>query len=196
LSRRRIDAGRGIGRVQSYLPGRGHTRRPDRCERSQGGPKKEECPTLDLCAPKAIQKGAISSSSAIPPRVAPSALLLSLPRSSAAIPTSSRFTSPTKFLLIHQSEGRPGAWPRPAVDTDRPCRRGDRISLQRIGPRLFLWFVQKMRQALTFLATIKNDLHGMRTLAVISILALLTISGAAYTDQTLTSDQRTAQRAN
>jgi competence protein ComGC len=53
-----------------------------------------------------------------------------------------------------------------------------------------------MRQALTFLATIKNDLHGMRTLAVISILALLTIPGAAYTDQTLTSDQRTAQRAN
>jgi hypothetical protein len=36
----------------------------------------------------------------------------------------------------------------------------------------------------------------MRTLAVISILALLTISGAAYTDQLLTSDQRAAQRAD
>jgi hypothetical protein len=53
-----------------------------------------------------------------------------------------------------------------------------------------------MRQALTFLATIGTDLAGMRTLAVISILALLTISGAAYTDQLLTSDQRAAQRAD
>jgi hypothetical protein len=36
----------------------------------------------------------------------------------------------------------------------------------------------------------------MRTLAVISILALLAISGAAFTDQILTNDQRTAQGAN
>jgi hypothetical protein len=36
----------------------------------------------------------------------------------------------------------------------------------------------------------------MKTLAVISILALLTISGAAYTDQLLTSDQHMAQRGN
>jgi hypothetical protein len=36
----------------------------------------------------------------------------------------------------------------------------------------------------------------MKTLAVISILALLTISGAAYTDQLLVSDQQTAQRGN
>ena len=61
---------------------------------------------------------------------------------------------------------------------------------------IFLRFVQKMRQAQTFLATIENDHCGMRTLAVIAILALLTISGAAYTDQLLTSDQQTAQRAN
>jgi hypothetical protein len=60
---------------------------------------------------------------------------------------------------------------------------------------MFLWFVQKMRQALSFLATIENDHAGMKTLAVISILALLTISGAAYTDQLLTSDRR-MQRAN
>jgi hypothetical protein len=50
-----------------------------------------------------------------------------------------------------------------------------------------------MRQALTFLATIETDHDGMNTLAVISILALLTISGAAYTDQILKSDQQTAQ---
>jgi hypothetical protein len=61
---------------------------------------------------------------------------------------------------------------------------------------MFLRFVQKMSQALTFLATIQNDHHGMKTLAVISILALLTISGAAYTDQLLTSDQQTVQGAN
>jgi hypothetical protein len=36
----------------------------------------------------------------------------------------------------------------------------------------------------------------MQTLAVISILALLTISGAAYTDQIMVSDQHAAQRRN
>jgi hypothetical protein len=36
----------------------------------------------------------------------------------------------------------------------------------------------------------------MKTLAVIVILALVTISGAAYSDLLLTSDQRAAQRAN
>jgi hypothetical protein len=61
---------------------------------------------------------------------------------------------------------------------------------------MFLLFVPKMRQAQTFLATIENDDADMKTLAVISILALLTISGAAYTDQLLTGDQQTAQAAN
>jgi hypothetical protein len=53
-----------------------------------------------------------------------------------------------------------------------------------------------MRQALTFLATIETDHRGMKTLAVIAILALLTISGAAYTDLLLTSDQQTTLRSN
>jgi transcriptional regulatory protein LevR len=53
-----------------------------------------------------------------------------------------------------------------------------------------------MRQAQTFLATIGTDDPGMKTLAVISILALLAISGAAYTDQLLTNDQQAAQRVN
>jgi len=61
---------------------------------------------------------------------------------------------------------------------------------------MFLLFVPKMRQALTSLATIEKDDHGMKTLAVISILALLTISGAAYTDQLLTGDRRAAQATN
>ncbi len=60
----------------------------------------------------------------------------------------------------------------------------------------FRWIVLKMRQALTFLATFENDHRSMKTLAVISILALLTISGAAYTDQMLVSDQHSVQRGN
>jgi hypothetical protein len=36
----------------------------------------------------------------------------------------------------------------------------------------------------------------MKTLAVITILALLTISGAAWTDQVLTSDRQMAQEAD
>jgi len=61
---------------------------------------------------------------------------------------------------------------------------------------MFPGIVPKLRQAQTFLATIGIDVVAMKILAVISILALLTISGAAYTDQLLTSDQETAQRAN
>jgi hypothetical protein len=36
----------------------------------------------------------------------------------------------------------------------------------------------------------------MKTMAIISVLALLTISGAAYTDQILTSGQQTTHRVN
>jgi hypothetical protein len=36
----------------------------------------------------------------------------------------------------------------------------------------------------------------MQTLLVISILALLTITGAVFVDRLLTSDQRTEQAAN
>jgi hypothetical protein len=54
---------------------------------------------------------------------------------------------------------------------------------------MFLWIVPKMHQPLTFSTTIENHDLAMKTLAVISILALLTITGAAYTDQLLTSDR-------
>jgi len=53
-----------------------------------------------------------------------------------------------------------------------------------------------MRQNLTFLATIRIDAGAMKTLAFILVLALLTISGAAYTDQLFTGDQHFAQAAN
>jgi hypothetical protein len=56
--------------------------------------------------------------------------------------------------------------------------------------------VLKMRRALTFSATIENDDQPMKTLAIIAILALLTISGAAWTDQVLTGDQQMAQGTN
>ena len=45
-------------------------------------------------------------------------------------------------------------------------------------------------------ATIEIDHVPMKTLAVISILALLTISGATYTDQLLAGYQQTTQGAN
>jgi len=61
---------------------------------------------------------------------------------------------------------------------------------------IFPGIVQKLRQAQTFLDTIGIEIVAMKILAAISVLALLTISGAAYTDQLLTSDQETAQRVN
>ena len=62
-------------------------------------------------------------------------------------------------------------------------------------PRCFLRSVPKIRLALTFLATTENDGDVMKTLAVISILALLTIAGAVYTDQILPADLRSKQGA-
>jgi hypothetical protein len=53
-----------------------------------------------------------------------------------------------------------------------------------------------MRRTPTFLATIKTEAGVMKTLAFISVLALLTISGAAYTDQLFMTDQRTTPGAN
>jgi hypothetical protein len=53
-----------------------------------------------------------------------------------------------------------------------------------------------MHQAQTFLATLQIDPGSMKMLAAISILALLTISGAAYTDQLFRGDQQTTQGAD
>jgi hypothetical protein len=61
---------------------------------------------------------------------------------------------------------------------------------------MFPGTVPKMRQALTFLAIIEHNDLIMKILAVISILALLAITGAVYTDQLLTNDQQNAQGAN
>jgi len=61
---------------------------------------------------------------------------------------------------------------------------------------MFRGIVLKMHKSLTFLATIQNDVERMKTLAVISVLALLALGGAAYTDQLFSSDLGIAQRAN
>jgi hypothetical protein len=44
-----------------------------------------------------------------------------------------------------------------------------------------------MSQALTFSATIRNDVNHMQTITVITLLALLTVSGAVISDQILTN---------
>jgi len=61
---------------------------------------------------------------------------------------------------------------------------------------IFPGIVLKMRQALTFSATIRHDHPLMKTLAVISILALLTISGAVVSDLILTGNQQATHRTN
>ena len=43
------------------------------------------------------------------------------------------------------------------------------------------------------MATIGNDLPAMKFMAIVSILALLTMGGAAVSDQLLTADQHLAQ---
>ena len=58
---------------------------------------------------------------------------------------------------------------------------------------IFPGIVPKLRQARTFLAIVAADQEGMQFLAMISVLALLTISGAAVSDRFLTADQHVAQ---
>jgi hypothetical protein len=53
-----------------------------------------------------------------------------------------------------------------------------------------------MRQALTFSATFGRDVNPMRTITVITVLALLTISGAVISDQILTRQEHPAQATN
>jgi hypothetical protein len=86
------------------------------------------------------------------------------------------------------------------ADKDAPARVGvDGLSGAFVDGKtvkIDLGIVLKMRQTQTFLAIIRIDPEAMKTLAVIMILALLTITGAAYTDILFTADQATGQRAN
>ena len=67
--------------------------------------------------------------------------------------------------------------------------RGKQLPATLCAPRsrLFPGFVPKMSQALTFSATIRNDVNQIQTITVITLLALLTISGAVISDQVLTN---------
>ncbi|RTM12684.1 MAG: hypothetical protein EKK33_15415 [Bradyrhizobiaceae bacterium] len=53
--------------------------------------------------------------------------------------------------------------------------------------------VAESNQSLTFLATIGGDVPAMKFLGMITILALLTMGGAAISDQLLTAEQHVAQ---
>ncbi|WP_298257937.1 hypothetical protein [Bradyrhizobium sp.] len=52
---------------------------------------------------------------------------------------------------------------------------------------MFPGIVLKTDQTLTLSATIRRNVNQMQTITVITILALLTISGAVISDQILTS---------
>jgi hypothetical protein len=58
---------------------------------------------------------------------------------------------------------------------------------------IFPGIVAKTHQGLTFLATIGTELRAMKFPAMILILALFTVSGAAISDQFLTAGQHVAQ---
>jgi hypothetical protein len=58
---------------------------------------------------------------------------------------------------------------------------------------IFPGIVPKLRQTQTDLATIGTDQCDMQFLAMISVLALLTMSGAAVSDRLLTAGQHVAQ---
>jgi hypothetical protein len=57
-------------------------------------------------------------------------------------------------------------------------------------------FVSNMLWVVLFSAAIGGNLAGMKILAFISLLALLAITGAVYTDMMFTSEQVVGQRAN
>ena len=61
---------------------------------------------------------------------------------------------------------------------------------------MFRALVLKMRQALTFSATFGRDVNPMKTITVITLLALLTISGVVISDQILTRQEHPAQATN
>lgn len=49
---------------------------------------------------------------------------------------------------------------------------------------------------MTFSATIRDDVNPMKTITVITILALLTISGAVISDEILTNQERAVLVSN
>ena len=91
-----------------------------------------------------------------------------------------------------RSASLPGSIP-PSWDWYRPDHGSQTEDGRSV--KMFHGIVPKMRQRLTLLATIGNDFGTMKILGVISVLALLTMTVAIYTDQLFTSDQ-IVQRSN
>jgi hypothetical protein len=60
-------------------------------------------------------------------------------------------------------------------------------------PHSYPGFVPKRDRTLTFSATIRRDVNQMQTITVITILALLAVSGAVVSDQVLTSQDLASQ---
>ena len=56
-------------------------------------------------------------------------------------------------------------------------------------PHSYPGFVPKRDRTLTFSATIRRDVNQMQTITVITILALLAISGAVVSDPILTNQE-------
>jgi hypothetical protein len=59
------------------------------------------------------------------------------------------------------------------------------------APRSFPVIVLKRDRTQTFSATIRGKINQMKTITVITLLALLAVSGAAISDRILTSEAQT-----
>jgi hypothetical protein len=70
-------------------------------------------------------------------------------------------------------------------DATSPRKRGE---VEAVRPRTFPANVPKSDGTLTFSATIRRDVNHMQTITVITLLALLTISGAVISDRILTGE--------
>jgi len=85
-----------------------------------------------------------------------------------------------------------------SASTSPACGRGKRLQ-PRVGHGA-VTIVSRLRpekrQALTFSATFGRDVNPMKTITVITVLALLTISGAVVSDQILTRQEHSAQATN
>jgi hypothetical protein len=78
----------------------------------------------------------------------------------------------------------------------RPIRIAMDVAESAKQPSCFAGSSRKCTKRRRFRPQSKTTIGTMKTLAVIAVLALLTITGAAYSDQLLTSEQVTVQRTN
>jgi hypothetical protein len=80
------------------------------------------------------------------------------------------------------------AKPRPTPSCRNCCLDRAIPPQLRIRPRSFPGIVPKRDKTQTVSATIRSDVNHVKTITVITLLALLAISGAVISDRILTSD--------